>query len=230
MGNISRFSSSTSDNPLIHANKLPTAYETTKRRGGDTERRRICPRRTTLFTWSLITVLSVALIIMIATYLRLNEQTKPLVALKCGNRIEEAEAAGCTFDLLSKTWLPGNCTRYGTEEYIHAAADINQTRWQYWEDGERARELDDQQLSLLSQRNETNERQLWASTDREYLTHCAWMIIRLAHAQMTGDRVDTATTNFDQTKQCALAMLQKAMSAPNLDAIFTRGGISLGSC
>jgi hypothetical protein len=230
MGRLNRLPFSKSDYHAVFDEKNQIIDEAEPLHGRQVRevRRLVC--WPTFIIYTTLATLTVALIVLTVMYTRHLGETAPQVEFRCGNSIEEAIEAGCSFDMLSKAWLPAQCPRYGSEEYVNAATGFNKTRWQYWADPEGKIELDDHQLSMLVHQNKAGEKWSWAGTDREHLTHCAWMIIRLAHSHMVGARVDALTANFPHTKHCTLMMLQRAMSAPNLDTVFTRGDIVFGSC
>lgn len=182
-----------------------------------------------LLLYTTTAVLVVALVTVTSLYLRLAQVTLYQEQIGCGNTLEEARAAGCTFDILSKSWLRPECPRYGNEEYIAASKDYNISHWQYFTDPEGNTEFDHQKISF-EVNNKPGETWSWAGTDREHMVHCAWIVLRLAHAYNKGDRVDTLSANFPHTKHCTLQLLHKAMLAPNIDEISTRGDIVFSSC
>ncbi|KXX77727.1 hypothetical protein MMYC01_204872 [Madurella mycetomatis] len=182
-----------------------------------------------LATSVLALALAVALTVVTTMHLRLVRETAPRKEVNCGNSMEEALENGCSFDELSKAWLPPACPRYGTNEFLESAAELNNGSWQYWTGPDGAVELTYEEMSKRIENN-PGERWSWAGTDREHMAHCAWLIIRLAHAYDTGARVDMLTANFQHTKHCTLMMLERAMSAPYLDEKITRGDVVFGYC
>lgn len=180
--------------------------------------------------YTLLSILTVLLCVVSTAYFRLASRTASVQPLHCGETVTEAEAAGCSFDMLSKAWLHPECPRFGEQEYIDASEDLlNASSWSYWLDPEGSTELSPFQLSQIVE-NKPGKRWAWAGTDREHIAHCTYIIIRLAEAYNKGTRVDGLTSNFPHTKHCALMMMRKAMYAPDLDKIVTRGDVIMGSC
>lgn len=181
--------------------------------------------------YAVVFFLTAALFVISIAYLWLATReplsTRPL---HCGTTVAEAVSAGCTFDMLSKAWLHPKCPRFGEQEYLDSSQSlINESSWSYWRDPDGSNELSQYELSQLTE-NKPGETWSWAGTDREHVVHCTYIIIRLAEAYNKGARVDGLTANFPHTKHCVLMMMRKAMWAPDLDRIATRGDVILGSC
>ena len=87
-----------------------------RRLRNDRNARRYIPSFHQLVTFTLIA----ALAIIGTLHMRLRASIAPPPRLDCGLSLEEAHAKGCTFDPLSKSWLPAECPRYGMEEYLAA--------------------------------------------------------------------------------------------------------------
>ncbi|PSR75473.1 hypothetical protein BD289DRAFT_379290, partial [Coniella lustricola] len=69
----------------------------------------------------------------------------------------------------------------------------------------------------------------WTS-DREHITHCAWMLIRIAHAYKTGQRLDTNSDHFEHNQHYSLFLLRRALEAPGINEIRIRGNVIFGGC
>lgn len=146
----------------------------------------------------------------------------------CGNSVEEAIIAGCTFDPLSVYWLPASCSRAGTEEFLHHASSwSNGSTWRYWTD----REGEDEILDLPSRLGD-----LYYTTESEHMVHCAYMLHRLAayvHDQAEGlgeIKADDMTLDFNHSKHCISMMLNATKSSPTRDHINSFGKVQLGTC
>lgn len=139
----------------------------------------------------------------------------------CGNSTEEAKQRGCTFDVLSMNWLPEQCPRDETPEFIDYAA--NET-WVYYRDRHAKHPIDGaDELSELGDK-------FWWSTQREHLVHCAFMILRLHKVLERGGKIDHLTGSFSHTKHCVMMLLDASKSDPENDRVNTPGNIALGSC
>ncbi|KAI1815060.1 hypothetical protein GGS20DRAFT_545314 [Poronia punctata] len=168
--------------------------------------------------------------------LLLRTTTPPaLPRLSCGHTFESAHAANCTFDQLVKAWLPPSCPRYGLSEYLEAAASSssknnqsgNFNNFPYWHDQTQQNPITD--LSSIAADFEVGAK-YW-TTGREHMTHCTWMLIRLAYVYTTpGQRHDLLVSNFDHAKHCALFMLDRALEGPDVDVVRTVGNVVFGSC
>ncbi|KAJ0315424.1 hypothetical protein COL5a_011981 [Colletotrichum fioriniae] len=149
----------------------------------------------------------------------------PKQKLSCGSSVAEAQQAGCAFDALAKAWLPTACPRYGLAEFEAAAgATHNQSRWRYWRDQAGEEELSMEDLASLGRSEK------WWGTEREHLTHCAWMLVRKARAFADGGRVDKLTADFDHSKHCTMLLLWRALQAEGIDEMDTSGNVVFGGC
>lgn len=170
-------------------------------------------------------VLGVTLTTITILYINLLRETAPSQLASCGASVAEAEAAGCTFDILTKSWLPATCDRHGTSNYLKIATWNNDT-WTYWADKEGRREIDPTDMSRMA----GVEGAEWWVTEREYLAYCAWINVRMAHGVSTGSNIDQITRDYEHSRHCTLLLLQWAWQAPGLDGIKSRGRSVFGSC
>ncbi|GFF46653.1 hypothetical protein IFM51744_08151 [Aspergillus udagawae] len=139
----------------------------------------------------------------------------------CGNSTEEAKQRGCTFDILSMNWLPEQCPRDETQEFIDYSA--NET-WVYYRDRHAEHPIKStDELSELGDK-------FWWSTQREHLVHCAFMILRLHKVLERGGKIDHLTGSFGHTKHCVMMLLDASKADPENDRVNTPGNIALGSC
>lgn len=137
----------------------------------------------------------------------------------CGDTIEEAKTRGCSYDPLTLTWLPWQCSREGAAGF--ATAEDGHA-FHYYADRHKATEIHD-----LGSRLGTN---IYWSTAGEHLAHCAFIIIRKATSQETGEPLDHLSASLHHTRHCALMLLEAARFSPHFDQINTVGNITLGSC
>lgn len=70
----------------------------------------------------------------------------------------------------------------------------------------------------------------WWGREREHLAHCAWLLVRKAHAVSEGSRVDKLTADFAHSKHCLTLLLRRALQADGVDSIDTRGNVVFGGC
>ncbi|OQE34597.1 hypothetical protein PENCOP_c017G07900 [Penicillium coprophilum] len=139
----------------------------------------------------------------------------------CGNSTEEARRRGCTFDVLSMNWLPDQCARDETQEFIDYS--VNET-WIYYRDRHAKHAIEDtDELSELGDK-------FWWSTQREHLVHCAFMILRLHKVLERGGKIDHLTGSYSHTKHCVMMLLEASKADPENDKLNTPGNVALGSC
>ena len=139
--------------------------------------------------------------------------------ITCGHSIETAQTSGCLYDPLTVRWLPPQCPRTGTDDF----AKFNDGQpWRYWADSEGSREFKNLALQF--------DASGYYTTNKEHLAHCAFMLIRVADALRTGERVDDMTADYDHSKHCAMLLLNRSMSSPTVDEIQTWGRVKLGTC
>ncbi|KAJ8123414.1 hypothetical protein ONZ43_g634 [Nemania bipapillata] len=151
--------------------------------------------------------------------------------MSCGDTLEEAQALECRFDQLVKAWLPPSCPSYGLEEYLdggYASSNISGEQWPYWKDKDKARPMSIEELGLIAS-NDGPGAEYW-TTAREHMTHCAWMLIRMAYTFTSGERTDFLVSNFPHAKHCALFMLDQGLQGPHVDEVRGHGNVMFGFC
>ena len=198
-------------------------------------------------TWRCIYQLSIALLLIATaalTALQLGQRhphsdilSKPQddAILTCGTTVAEAQARHCHFDLLAKAWLPDACSRHGLEEFIAAGTTFsNETSsrtWKYYAARKGSRKIDREVgLEELAAMAEHSEDDKWLTTSREHSVHCAWMLLRLAHAYTHGLRGDHIVREYSHASHCVNLLLTKSYYAPNQDKISTLGNVIFGNC
>jgi hypothetical protein len=184
-------------------------------------------RRRRIILLSLIAAvitLGFSLIALSLLHLQLLHSTMAPRKLHCGGNVAESKQAGCSFDSLAKAWLPAACPRYGLEQFEAAGLEHNQSRWRYWRDQAGHEELSIEDLASLGKDEK------WWGPEREHLTHCAWMLVRKAHALSEGDRLDKLTADFNHSKHCTMLLLWRALQADGIDEMDTSGNVVFGGC
>ncbi|KAI1155869.1 hypothetical protein F4825DRAFT_405943 [Nemania diffusa] len=179
-----------------------------------------------------LAALAVTSITISILYLRLLHQYAPRPQLTCGTSVAEARKAGCSFDRLTKAWLPAECPRYYEDEYIQFPATLNMTNmtgWHYWEDRTTAKEITDQEMSLFAETRPLGDMS-WVSTNRMHLAHCAFVLMRRADIEEAGERMDATTEFIPHMKHCLQMLLNAAMKAPGIDKPLAEGQVGFGAC
>jgi hypothetical protein len=143
----------------------------------------------------------------------------------CGSSIAEAKALGCSFDILSKAWLPNDCTRLGAEEYLKDSRSWNHTGWGIYADRAQTRELTLEQLQEYA-----DSGLKWYGTEREHLVHCAWGLKRVLDAYAKGKRMDVVIQRLGHTYHCVDRLYMSAVKANDLDVVLGKGNIRFGHC
>ncbi|KAK2052707.1 hypothetical protein LY76DRAFT_467798, partial [Colletotrichum caudatum] len=138
----------------------------------------------------------------------------------CGADLEEAKARGCSYDPLTLTWLPPQCSRVGADDFTRAAD--GDRPFTYYKDRKKTEVYPD-----LGTRLGTN---IYWSTAGEHVAHCAFIIIRKATAEAEGTPLDGLSSSLEHLRHCTLMLLEFARYSPHFDSINTVGNITLGSC
>ncbi|OCL09205.1 hypothetical protein AOQ84DRAFT_291709 [Glonium stellatum] len=139
--------------------------------------------------------------------------------LSCGNSMSEARDNGCTWDDLSKQWLPAACPRIGNEEFLQ-----RQDQWSFYFEQEARTVIPN--ISVLVDENRAD----WYTTEGEHLTHCAFILLRMAHALFSGDRIDRVTSKYHHAVHCTSYLLNATKWSPNWNVITSRGNSLFGWC
>jgi hypothetical protein len=143
----------------------------------------------------------------------------------CGKSIAEAKSLGCSFDILSKAWLPKGCSRLGSEEYLRDSWSWNHTGWGIYVDRHQTRELTLEDLMDFADSDLK-----WYGTEREHLVHCAWGLKRVLDGYVNGGRLDYTIQQLHHTTHCVDRLYMSAVKAPDLDVVLGKGNIRLGIC
>lgn len=178
-----------------------------------------------------VLALLLSLFTITGLYVNLRLSSRPPNHLGCGRSIKEAIGKGCVFDTLSKAWLPSECPLYGLDEYLEAgvkASNNTDRPWPFYRDKEHTQEISVEEVSHMASAHKGGAE--FRTSNREHVTHCAWMLTRMAHAYSTGQRRDVNSDNFEHNKHCALFLLSRALDAPDIDEIRVRGNVIFGGC
>ncbi|KAI1144730.1 hypothetical protein F4825DRAFT_458335 [Nemania diffusa] len=181
----------------------------------------------TLYT--IIIALAISLAAVSTLYVRSLRQHAPRPLLTCGNSIEAAKHAGCSFDLLTKTWLPAACPRPYEQEFARFPSTLNITEWKYWTDMTITKEITDEDMAVFAETKPRGEIS-WVSTLRMHLVHCAFGLMRRSALLDAGERIDFATIPLDHTRHCINLLLEAAMKAPGIDTSYSQGKVIFGAC
>ncbi|KAH8157228.1 hypothetical protein CIB48_g11020 [Xylaria polymorpha] len=181
----------------------------------------------------IVTIIIIALVVLLITvstlYAQLLGHRAPRPLLTCGKSIEEAKQAGCSFDRLTKTWLPAACPRDYEEQFVHYASTLNITEWKYWTDLSATEEITDDDMALFAETKSRHETS-WVSTLRMHIAHCAFGLMRRSDLLDAGERIDLATAPLDHTRHCIELLLEAAMRAPGIDEPLAQGKVIFGAC
>ncbi|KAI0406433.1 hypothetical protein F4802DRAFT_557504 [Xylaria palmicola] len=188
-----------------------------------------CPASGAIIAGIVILALAASLATVSTLYMRLLRQHAPRPLLTCGHSIEEARRAGCSFDRLTKTWLPATCPRHYEDEFIRYPSALNMTEWQYWTDVSATEAITDDNMALFA---ETRPRHAisWVSSMRMHIAHCAFGLLRRSDSLAAGERIDLATEPLDHAHHCIGLLLEAAMRAPGIDVPLAQGKVIFGAC
>ncbi|KAI1117703.1 hypothetical protein F5Y14DRAFT_401573 [Nemania sp. NC0429] len=190
------------------------------------------PKRPSWYTVILhiaIVALAVLFITVSTLYLQLLREGAPRPLLTCGKSVEEARRTGCSFDVLTKTWLPAACPRHYEQEFLQFPSTRNMTDWKYWSDAAATKEITDEEMALIAQFR-PGPKPLWVSTMRMHLAHCAFGLMRRSVSMDAGERVDLAMAPLSHAKHCIEMLFDAAMLAPGIDEPLAQGGVIFGAC
>ena len=169
----------------------------------------------------------VATVILISTILlvyKFNAKTSTFETTSssisaCGDTVAAAQAAGCTFDLLSHLWLPRQCLRNRNAEFMAYSGAIP---WQYWSDADGLHPID-----LSEQLYGTG---YW-STEKEHLAHCAFTLLRTSDYLRDGGRWERKVTSAGHFEHCVRFLLNRTEASPTLNQVMAFGRLAFGgSC
>ena len=136
----------------------------------------------------------------------------------------EAVEMGCEFDPLLVAWLHKDCPRDGTEEFLQYRDPSNP--WKYWYDANGTYEIPD--MNALARIGNGN---LYYTTAREHLVHCAYLLVREHRVLARGGRLDGLTGSKKHGVHCAEYLLSYiGIPEEQLDSIESIGDVGFLSC
>ncbi|KAG8168294.1 hypothetical protein KVR01_003983 [Diaporthe batatas] len=175
-------------------------------------------RRRTIRLAMIVGALTVMFIPSLIINLRLMRRLTPAPRLSCGNTTDEARSLGyCSlhggreFEEAGTLWQIQN----GTFDSFYGEG------WPYFRDAHGTQRLSHEEMAMLA--DDAPDGARWYSTAREHSTHCAWNLLRMAHAYSNGLRLDHLTRSYPHAKHCVQTLLEKALKAPEIDNIVTIG-------
>ncbi|KAM7187286.1 hypothetical protein V8F20_011041 [Naviculisporaceae sp. PSN 640] len=149
----------------------------------------------------------------------------PTYGRGCGSSIAQAKARNCRFDILSKAWLPQECTDFGNDQYLADSWSWNHTGWGIYADRWQTRELTLEELSEYA-----DSGLKWYGTEREHLVHCAWGLKRVLDAFWYGKKLDFVIQQLHHTTHCVDRLYMSAIKADGLDVVLGKGNVRFGHC
>ncbi|CAG8976560.1 hypothetical protein HYALB_00010202 [Hymenoscyphus albidus] len=160
---------------------------------------------------------------LIHSPLPLQTHTPPTPRPNCGTTLTEAKSLNCTFDPLSVAWLPPDCPRDGTSEFIDFLG--NGTKWKYWYD-----RAGTQEIGSPYELAHIGENGTYWTTQREHVTHCAFMMLRVHRAMEREDgRGDMLVRKYEHSRHCLMYLVTLARGE-NDERITTSGNVGFGDC
>lgn len=128
--------------------------------------------------------------------------------LMCGNTTAEAEARGCTFDLMSHNWVPNPCLDHEIagefREFVNSPDRLYRA-WPYYNDYEGKKWIEDErELALMADWNWDNDpRGLVVTTLEVHLKHCEFMIKRVHRSAVSHNvPLDSVFTMYRHIVHC----------------------------
>ena len=196
-----------------------------------------------------LSVSSVALLLVITTILTFtttlliaNHSTNMLPhrrvppRLDCGSSVEEAHARGCTFDRLSLSWLPMQCSSKELDRFLkwhrkdaqhQSLENESETPWKYYENDNGTVGAEIQGSDELSTR--IGDETYW-TTRGEHLAHCAFMLLRMQTGLDGRKRIDGTAQDYHHAFHCVNYLLETAATNQDFDKIDVVGGVRFGYC
>jgi hypothetical protein len=152
----------------------------------------------------------------------LSTSTNQRYQYTCGNSSSEAMALGCTFDPLSVNWIPVECSREGTDEWLEFTKTRPNMKFPFFRNFEGSVDIPNERALSLSADFHT--------TKSWHLGHCIYLLQRLHVGYLTGARVDSDTANIIHTKHCLKMLMKVVMEDKDRDTIDTHGEVGFLMC
>jgi len=130
----------------------------------------------------------------------------------CGQSAEEAKTLGCTFELMTVSWVPLECHDVELNEEFRRVRD-----WRFYSDLKGSREIGEVELSEMTVKA--------YGTNEFHRMHCGYSWMKMHRALETGRRIDKGLSYYKHTTHCA-----EMYKPANMSAIGTDVNIGFGSC
>ena len=132
----------------------------------------------------------------------------------CGRTAQEAQAAGCIFDVMSMAWQSPECLDSDLHDEF-----MDLGPWKFYSDASATTELSYEQVSQKGQIS-------W--TDRRYFViHCIYGWKAMHRAWQRGWRMDSNLADFEHTELCSRVFHNTSIP---MDAMTTRIHVDFPSC
>jgi hypothetical protein len=130
----------------------------------------------------------------------------------CGRNAKEAKALGCTFELMTVSWVPLECHDDELNQEFRNARD-----WRFYSDLKGSREIGETELSEMTV--------MAYGTNEFHRMHCGYSWMKIHRALETGRRIDKGLSYYKHTTHCA-----EMYKPANMSAVGTDVNIGFGSC
>lgn len=153
--------------------------------------------------------------------------------IDCGASVPEAKAKGCSWDELTKAWLPAECPRYGIDEYrmegiVHNPRE-NASSWPYYSDLSGDVEVNFNALARLDDHDPTIN---LFTTTRQHLVHCVFGLKRVVWSYSNGHGVYDKISDMHHVNHCINQLYRRAIRKDDhdIDQITTAVNVHFGTC
>lgn len=151
--------------------------------------RSVTARRKILILLALVLVVAVTLVTVIVAL------AGPKTVDQCGHTPEEARKRGCSYDIVSFSWLPEDCLDHEIEQDFIALHD-----WKFYRDFNMTQEVSLEEAML-------GEAIGYFVPWEFHTTHCGYLFKKLHRAMKRGGKVDSYIGNVTHTDHCVKWML-----------------------
>jgi len=118
----------------------------------------------------------------------------------------------CSWDELTKAWLPADCPRFGIDEYrlegIVNNPRENASSWAYYADQKGEVEVNFNKLARMEDRDPNIKS--WTTT-RQHLVHCAWSLKRVIWSYENGYGNYDQISNMHHVNHCINQLFRRAI-------------------
>ena len=134
----------------------------------------------------------------------------------CGSSIKEAQELGCSWDLLSASWLRPECLDRELTDSFRAEED-----WPYFADREGKFPLEEKDLQWR-----VGEGMNYFTTLKYHRTHCSYQWRKMHRAMERGTRIENGLASYHHTLHCGFVFLQDGQ----LDELLTEISVEFMRC